>query len=309
MRNKRIYAFVIANHAASRVWRLSIPNRLLVLTGFLAVIGLAVAGAAGYHYGRMLLKVVDYDRILAENDDFRAENHSYRIKTAQLGEKVGFLEDLSHKLTQLAGIGKDGLGGIGGYSNNSFSRPRPGPSGELQSIVSYGQRVDKLEAQMQQAKYQLSEMAMIEAARPTIPPVNGYVTQGMGRRYDPFNPDLKEYHYGLDISAPYGTRVIAPADGTVIFAGPREGYGTMVIIDHRFGLTSRYGHLYKLNVRPGQHVSRYDVIGFVGNSGRSTGPHLHFEIWRNERAVNPIDYIYPEAREARNKTKIALSGR
>jgi murein DD-endopeptidase MepM/ murein hydrolase activator NlpD len=113
----------------------------------------------------------------------------------------------------------------------------------------------------------------------------------MGRRKNPFNPSLKEFHPGVDISAPYGSRVVAPADGTVIFAGRRAAYGNMVAIDHRFGITTRYGHLYKVNVKVGQRVCRYDVIGYVGNSGRSTGPHLHFEIWVHNRLVDPLKFL------------------
>jgi len=307
MRNRRLYTFVIANHAAGKVRRMSLPYPVVALVGVFAIIGVIFAVSAGYHYGRMLLRVLDYDHMLAENDAFRAENHSFRIQTAQLGEKIDFLETLSRKLMIVAGMsGREGIGGVGGYPAESLSKERPASAGTLQSIDRYNERVDSLEVELRGIRDVVSERAMIEAARPSIPPVNGYVNQGFGRRTDPFNPSIKEHHPGLDISAPYGMRVVAPADGMVIFAGARVGYGNMVVVDHRFGITSRYGHLSKLNVRAGQRVSRYDVIGFVGNTGRSTGPHLHFEIWRFGRAVNPADYIYPESRQEKAKSQVAL---
>jgi len=303
MRNRRLYTFVVANHAVSKVWRLSVPFPVLVALGIFALIGIMASAAAGFHYGKMALKVMDYEHILAENDAFRAENHSYRIQTAQLGEKIDFLETVSRKLMLLSGMtGQGGLGGVGGSSKDSLSHPRPASAGTLQSVDGYIRRVDSLESQLREVRNVVAEKAMIEAARPGIPPVNGYVNQGFGRRPDPFNPSFTEYHPGLDISAPYGARIIAPADGTVTFAGAREGYGIMIVLDHKFGITTRYGHLSKLNVKAGQRVSRYDVVGFVGNSGRSTGAHLHFEIWRHNSPVNPIEYIYPEERANKGRT-------
>jgi hypothetical protein len=299
MRNKRLYTFVIANHAVSRVWRLSLPYPVLIMIGIFALTGVGAAVSAGYHYAKMALKVIDYDHLLAENDDFRSENHRFRIQTAQLGEKIGFLEDLSRKLMVYSGMsGRSGMGGVGGYSKENLVQPLPGPPGTLKSIETYSQRVSSLESNLQDVKDHVYESAVVEAARPAIPPVNGYVTQGMGRRSDPFNPSVSEYHSGVDISAPHGTRIVAPADGIVIYASPREGYGNLVIVDHKFGITTRYAHLSKINVKPGQRVSRYDVIGFVGSSGRATGPHLHFEVWRFDRPVNPIDFMYPGQKDA-----------
>ncbi len=299
MRGKRLYTFVIANHAVSRVWRISIPYPVLVVIGIFALIGIGAAVSAGYHYGRMVLKVWDYDHILAENDSFRFENHTYRIRTAQLGEKIDFLETLSTRLRALSD--SDALGGVGGYSKESFTQPLPGSAGTLQSLDTYSRRADALETQLREVQENVTSRVLLEAARPNIPPVNGYITQGMGRRTDPFNPAIKEFHAGVDLSAPHGTRVVAPADGIVIFAGPREGYGNMVVIDHKFGITTRYAHLYKMNVRAGQRVSRYDVIGYVGNSGRSTGPHLHYEVWFRERPVNPVHFMTGPERAAENR--------
>jgi len=93
-----------------------------------------------------------------------------------------------------------------------------------------------------------------------------------------------------------GTTVHAPADGVVVFCGTKQGYGNALVIDHGFGVVTRYGHLEGFNVRPGQRVKRGDVIAFSGNTGRSTAPHLHYEVWVNDQARNPIEYIIDEYR-------------
>ena len=170
MRNKRLYTFVIANHAVSRVWRISIPYPVLVFIGIFAIIGITTAVSAGYKYARMALKVMDYDHLLAENDAFRSENHKFRIQTAQLGEKVDFLETLSTRLKAL--LLRDGLGGVGGYSKDSFTQPLPHSAGTLQSIDSYNRRVDSLETRFREAQEDISAKALIDASRPSIPPVN-----------------------------------------------------------------------------------------------------------------------------------------
>src|SRR5262249_11511613 len=133
----------------------------------------------------------------------------------------------------------------------------------------------------------------------------GYVTGGMGRREDPFTGSSIEHHTGIDISAPYGSRVSAPADGTVVFAGMRAGYGNIVVIDHKFGVTTRYGHLWKISVEPSQHVARNEMVGYVGPTGRTTGPHLHFELWAHGRSVDPLRYIRDANRAAQPPTYAA----
>jgi murein DD-endopeptidase MepM/ murein hydrolase activator NlpD len=290
--NKRLYTFIVSSHADARLWRLSLPYPLLIGVAVFAVIGLISAGVATYHYGRMLLKVADYDHLLAENDSFRSENHNYRIQTAQLGEKIDFLETLAKKLTVYSGMESErSVGGVGGYSKDAFAQPLPSSAGTLKAIDSYNKSVSGLEDGYRKIGDRLSLQALVKSVTPDRLPVRGYITEGFGMRRDPFTGAGGEYHSGVDISAPLGSRVIAPADGMVIFAGYRAGYGKIVVIDHMFGMITRYGHLQKFNVQAGQRVSRNDVIGYVGNTGRSTGPHLHFELWWHNKAMNPARFV------------------
>jgi murein DD-endopeptidase MepM/ murein hydrolase activator NlpD len=127
-------------------------------------------------------------------------------------------------------------------------------------------------------------------AAPNLWPVEGPITGSFGERIDPFNGE-GAFHAGVDISASVGQPVVAPADGIVEFADFMGGYGRAIVIDHGHGISTRYGHLSSFAVTQGQQVRRGDTIGYVGDSGRSTGPHLHYEVRINDTPVNPHKYL------------------
>ncbi len=121
--------------------------------------------------------------------------------------------------------------------------------------------------------------------------MRGRVTEGFGQRQDPFTGE-GAFHSGVDISTAFGTHVECPGDGIVIAAGWDSGYGNEIVLDHGYGLTTRYGHLSKIFVVVGQEVKRGEVIGAVGMTGRTTGPHLHYEVIVNDTPVNPMKYLH-----------------
>jgi murein DD-endopeptidase MepM/ murein hydrolase activator NlpD len=129
------------------------------------------------------------------------------------------------------------------------------------------------------------------AATPSIWPTSGFVTSGYGFRTSPFTA-RRQFHAGIDIAADFGTRIIAPASGRVVFAGRRGAFGRLVEIDHGFGIRTIYGHTDEIYVRVGQRVERGTRIASVGSTGRSTGPHLHYQVKAQGRTVNPADYIF-----------------
>jgi murein DD-endopeptidase MepM/ murein hydrolase activator NlpD len=130
----------------------------------------------------------------------------------------------------------------------------------------------------------------LASATPSIWPVAGWLTSYYGSRTDPFTKG-KDFHPGLDISAEYGQPVIATGDATVNGAGYNGAYGNMVTLDHGFGIMTKYGHLSRIAVMGSQRVKRGDVIGYVGSTGRSTGAHLHYEVWMNGRLTNPMTLL------------------
>ncbi|WP_413576758.1 M23 family metallopeptidase [Bdellovibrio sp. HCB290] len=139
----------------------------------------------------------------------------------------------------------------------------------------------------------LSERQSLLNATPNMKPAKGWITSRFGYRTSPFTGKTT-LHAGLDIAAAPGSPIYAPADGVVIFGSYDEGYGKLVSIDHGFGVTTRYGHMSQIYVQVGQRVSKWDVIGAVGNTGRSTGPHCHYEVRINGTPVDPINYILDE---------------
>jgi len=171
-----------------------------------------------------------------------------------------------------------------------------------------GQSLSEVVAQLQQKLTWLKEEAVLQerylreltgivgerraqwASTPSIWPVRGWVSSGFGRRVSPFTGE-DMMHGGLDISAPMSTPVKAPAAGIVIASGPEKSLGNVIVVSHGYGFKTLYAHMSKLRVRTGQNVKRGDLIGEVGNTGLSTGPHLHYEIELNGAAVDPLKYI------------------
>lgn len=139
----------------------------------------------------------------------------------------------------------------------------------------------------------LSDRQSILNATPNIKPAKGWITSRFGKRLNPVTGTVA-MHAGIDIAAAPGSPIYAPADGIVIFASYDESYGKLVSIDHGYGVTTRYGHNSQIYVHVGQKVSKYDVIAAVGNTGRSTGPHLHYEVRIGGTPVNPLNYILDE---------------
>ncbi|HXH28490.1 MAG TPA: M23 family metallopeptidase, partial [Candidatus Polarisedimenticolia bacterium] len=129
------------------------------------------------------------------------------------------------------------------------------------------------------------------ASSPSIWPAKGWLTSRFGYRISPFT-NRRQFHAGLDIAAAAGTEVVAPAEGVVVFAGKRGPMGNSIIIDHGYGVRTQYGHAEKLLVAKGQHVERGDRIALIGNTGRSTGPHLHYVVQVNGKTRDPLDYIF-----------------
>ena len=191
---------------------------------------------------------------------------------------------------------KAGFGGVNRYDKfDGFN------NSEL--IKDTHKRVDQISKQIAIQSTSLDEVAKLAkekekllAAIPAIQPVQNKdlkrMASGYGMRSDPFTK-VRKMHRGMDFSAPRGTPIFATGDGKVIRADSRSsGYGKHIRIDHGYGYKTLYGHLYKYNVKKGQQVKRGDVIGFVGSTGRSQGPHLHYEVRKDGKHINPINFYY-----------------
>lgn len=289
---KRRYTLIVAANAESRLWRLTLSYPTIMVIAFFAAVGIFSSAAATVHFGRLVLKLKDYADLQRENKSIQVENHNLQLQTAQLGEKVDLLETLAQKVSAISGINAEkSVGGIGGAVPEKIALPLPEPSATLSSFDRYNASLRMLEDQYRRIGEFFSVKHLLASSLPASKPVRGEVSGTMGLRRSPFDESVIEHHYGLDIAAPYGSPVRAPADGVVIFAGRRDNYGNLVVINHRFGNVTRYGHLCRIGVKIGQRINRSDIIGYVGTTGRTTGPHLHYEVWQNNVRMDPRKFF------------------
>jgi murein DD-endopeptidase MepM/ murein hydrolase activator NlpD len=265
----------------------------------LAVAGVVVLAATASFVGALLHDWLQLRELTRESVTFAAQIAEQRKtiddfnrRVAALRKEVGAWRELHAHIQEPFGP-EAGRGsrdrGIGGATTPS-EPPRGGlsVSDELnrltETIMQEGENLRSLDRLMTRASKAL-------AALPSRWPVRGSVNSEFGTRKSPWTSE-PEFHAGIDIGANRGTPVQAPAAGTVVFAGTAPEYGTTVIVDHGQDIKSRYGHLSQVNVKAGQKVERGMLLAYSGNTGRSSGPHLHYEILVKGRAVNPRAYLW-----------------
>ncbi|MCA1577756.1 MAG: peptidoglycan DD-metalloendopeptidase family protein [Acidobacteria bacterium] len=275
-RDDRFYAFIIAHTTRSkaRVQRIRVEKK--VVTIFFVAAALITVGLCYGLYG--LTQHAAHLRTEFENQRLRAENERQRIELEKLNNRVEKVEDTSRKLAEKSGVVDQG--------------PLPGRGGPALPLDEMG--LATLTAKMGRLEEDLKSYEAVLRERgytPTIWPVNGKLEGGFGGRRNPFGGLGWEFHSGQDIEADSGAPVVSGASGRVTFVGWQNGYGQLVVVDHGGGLTTRYGHLAHIDVDAEQMVSRGQLLGKVGSTGRSTGPHLHYEVRINDQAVNPLPYL------------------
>lgn len=293
---RSFYTFIVVPHYGSRLHKLRLPVRLLYFLAAIGAISFFVAVGLGLSYAKMAFRLADYYKLQTENVDLKVQKKNLELSTVKLSTKLSALESLSEKLTNIIEndnwknkpLTKANNPGIGGSKVDY-------PTADLISDSKIGldilkDRTTELENQLKLIEQVAEQRVNILRFIPTIWPLHGRITSHYGSRQDPFNGDA-EMHLGLDIAAIYGTPVHAPADGVVVYAQRKAAYGNLIIVDHGNGLTTRHGHLSRFNVRVGDRIHKNDLIGYVGTTGRSTAPHLHYEVRVNDRPVNPRNYL------------------
>lgn len=288
MRSTR-YTILVANRESGVVRRFTLPLKPLLLAA-LAVMAIPVLMGIGARWSAS----AELSSLRQSNDALQLENDSYRLATGELAGQIAVLQSAVDKLGNDANLDpatrsaiqnlpkglRDRAMGGGGRSVT----PPENTIGVLRGVLNV------LDAQISSVRSAVERQQILANATPSIWPTTGWLTSDFGGRLDPFT-GASDYHAGLDISADNGKPVRATADGTIGEAGWSGNYGNMVLVSHRFGLSTRYGHLSRLAVRAGQTVRRGDVIGFVGSTGRSTSPHLHYEVLLNGEAINPLRFL------------------
>jgi murein DD-endopeptidase MepM/ murein hydrolase activator NlpD len=291
---KKFYAFLFFPGAHGRLHKIQLPFYILHLVLALSVVGIMTVAALANSYARMLLKVSNYNSLRSEREALKSQYRTLESTVTSTNAKLDSLQSLAAEIALTYGFGDarrlrfpeavlalatqtnatvDSSFHASLYAFNLIRRASSEPVG-----TSLGHGL-------------FSNPQIGRSSVPSIWPVRGQITAGFGQRMDPFSGE-GAFHWGVDISVPFGTRVEAAADGIVLEAGPESGYGNKILIDHGYGLTTKYGHLSRIFVMVGQELKRGQVIGAVGMTGKSTGPHLHYEVHVHDTPVNPMKYLH-----------------
>ncbi|MFZ0796669.1 MAG: M23 family metallopeptidase [Terriglobales bacterium] len=287
---KRFYIFFVARDEAGQLRKISIPVHYLYVLVAGAAIGVLCLTGIASSYTRMLAKVEHYNQLRTEQAQLKDRYSRLEQVAKERDIQVASLGSLASEVSALYGLKSDPAmvaasteqiqeAQVHSSLDQLFALKHTALTGAASVGISLGLTKNSTTADWIRAN-----------SAPNLWPVEGQVTASFGERIDPFNGE-GAFHSGIDISASEGSPVIAPADGTVTFADYLGGYGRAIMVDHEHGISTRYGHLSNFAVTAGQYVHRGDTIGFVGTSGRSTGPHLHYEVRINDVPVNPYKYL------------------
>src|SRR5262245_23361429 len=297
----RRYTVLIADRATGVLRRVTISLRAAV-----AIVATVLMMPVLIGLGAKWSARVEISQLKATTAALQIENGNYRQTTGELTTQIQSLEDVINELgarasldpaqaramQKLPSVVKSRAAGGG-------SQPNAAISGVLSttSLVSpedtFGvlrNLLQALESRLLYVRRDLERQEALAGATPSIWPTYGWLTGRFGQRSDPFTGE-PAFHQGLDISTEKGQPVYATANGVIDSAAYTGEYGNLISVRHDFGLSTRYGHLSRFNVKPGQRVSRGDIIGYVGSTGRSTGSHLHYEILASGRLINPLQLL------------------
>jgi murein DD-endopeptidase MepM/ murein hydrolase activator NlpD len=288
MKGKSSYTFFIASSASGGMRRVRLPWYVLHAVAVLAVVGGITVAAGMGSYSRMLWKATNYNSLRREQDSLKQQYVQLQTEVKDTNQRLNSLQSLAGEVAMAYGITR--------FHQTPFGLTDsvPEPDEDFQNSVdefSYLQK-NATAVAMSSAGMRLLPAAQLSSLGivPSLWPVVGQITGHFGERLDPFSGE-GAFHAGLDIASHYGDEIRATADGVVQEVDQHAGYGRLVVIDHGFGVTTWYGHLSGFNVQGGMHVKSGDVIGYEGDSGRSTGPHLHYEVRIYNTPVNPWRYL------------------
>ncbi len=297
--NSPHYSIIVVSDHSQAVRKFRLPREWLkkgaVGGGALVVISLLTL----VHYFTLLGASSENKVLKEENAQLRSQILLVQEKVAHISATLDRVERFDAKLrtavTQLQDPERNlAIGPVGQDDPTTVPGPVPAAQENLAALPgrlrSLETEASRQEASLRELQEYFDDQKSLLASTPSIWPARGWVTSDFGLRLDPYSAD-REMHGGMDIASQHGQAVVAPSDGTVVFNGTEGGYGKVLVIDHGYGVKTRYGHLSEVFVNLGERVKRGQKVAAVGNTGRSTGPHLHYEVRVNGIAENPRKFI------------------
>lgn len=296
----RFFTILFLPSNPSKVKKLILSEFLIKSLAVSGLILLLTSSIVFFDYVSVKKKEVDLTSLREQTKIQDVQIQTFADKINDMEAELARLRSLDTKIRVLTTDTKEpvaksnriSLGGQGGPGPMQLSLDKEVTLKEMM------ERLDRLNAEAKEREKSLNDIhATLEekrlrmSATPSLWPVRGYISSRFGDRESPFDTATNEFHEGLDISSPLGSPILASADGVVTFAGSYSDLGNCVAIDHGYGFVSRYGHMSEIAVRAGQRVKAGQRIGKVGSTGRSTGPHLHYEVAVNGTKVDPLRYL------------------
>jgi len=307
----RYFTLMVVPDRSSHVRRYRVATNAVLAVLVTSLVFAGGLGVASVHYGRVVGRAAEATKLREENVALKEQLQLVAEKVASLDLQLERVERFDQKLRAITSLSDPernlAIGPLGKPVGGDPSSPAaiaaiagaatgigtggPAPVDELEG------RLEKLVGEATRNERSLSELARyfedqknLLASTPSIWPARGWMTSEFGSRSDPYTGE-STMHRGLDIANAVGTPIIAPADGLVVFASMEGGYGKALVIDHGYGVKTRYAHLSDFHVKVGDRVRRGQKVAALGNTGRSTGPHLHYEVRVNGIPENPLKYV------------------
>ena len=299
--DKENYNILIFGPRTSRTRHLKVRKKTFKVALYLLAFALLSTTFFLCDYIQVKKKLFELNRLRHETQTQKSQLHFFSSKIEDLEKQLSKLKDFDKKIRIIANLERGqettSLMGMGGPSPSDIRDKLRSGKDDQGLVQQMRADVERLQSEAISQEVSLADLEKnLEAKRemmlrmPSLWPTMGWVTSGFGFRTNPFT-GLTQMHEGMDISNRVGTLVVAPSDGIVSDSGNDLVYGKILVISHGFGMTSRYCHLSQVLVKPGQKVVRGDKIAEIGMTGKTTGPHLHYEVRLNGIPVNPMRYI------------------
>ena len=295
----RRYTIIVADRSSGVVRRATLSLRpVLISSGVILALPVLIGIGAAWKAKSDILD------LRASHQALEAENASFRSATDELSTQVTSLEaaiqdlgtksaldpNLAKTMDKLPALVKARAMGGSTEADRTAQRTLSSLGTPEDTFGLLRTLLESLESRLTLVSHNVDRRNALAAATPSIWPSTGWLSSMMGHRVDPIT-GADDFHAGLDIAGERGQPVYATAAGTVTHTGFQGGYGNLIVLDHGFGLETRYGHLLNYGVKQGAKVKRGDLIGHVGNTGRSTGYHLHYEVLANGKLLNPLQFL------------------